>query len=207
MKKIILGSLIAASVMFGTDAKPLNDGPYVLQDNAGSSNKGSLKKENTRATDDLNAIKDYLGLPNKTVEREKTKASPLYTPIKATLLSGYVFALDLSVDNSLDSSALNPLIFKDENSCIYMGSATYSISSERVNVVLGYKSCFINNQLIESDIKGFVTENLMSGVKAKVEYSNKIVAEVLSGRNVELFITEVKSSKNININEITGGTK
>ena len=101
----------------------------------------------------------------------------------------------------------NPLIFNDENSCKYIGSAKYSTNSERVNVVLGYKSCFINNQLIESDIKGFVTENLMSGVKAKVEYSNKIVAELLPGRNVELFITEVKSSKNININEITRSAK
>lgn len=193
MRKILLGSLVAASVMFGIDAKPLNDGPYKLQNNT-----SEIVNKNSEL------IKDNLDLSDKPIVEEKKVTTLLNTPIKAILLTGYVFAVDNTPDSSISQ---NPLIFNDENSCKYIGSAKYSTNSERVNVVLGYKSCFINNQLIESDIKGFVTENLMSGVKAKVEYSNKIVAEVLSGRNVELFITEVKSSKNISVNEITAGAK
>ncbi len=59
MRKILLASLVTGSIMFGADVKPINDGPYVPQNNT-SLNKSSLKMENTKTTDDLNAIKQII---------------------------------------------------------------------------------------------------------------------------------------------------
>lgn len=67
MKKILLTCLVA-SIMFGADAKPINDGPYVLQDNASSPSKNSFGAEKKSVEDDLKAIKDYLELSNKTTK-------------------------------------------------------------------------------------------------------------------------------------------
>ncbi len=188
MRKILLVSLITASIMFGTDAKPLNDGPYKIKNNS-----SEIVNKNSEL------IKDNLDLSYKPNVEGRKVTTLINTPIKGILLTGYVFAVDNTPDSSISQ---NPLIFNDENSCQYIGSAKYSTNSERVMVHLEKKSCFNDGQFVESNIKGFVTENLMIGLKANVDYSNKIVAEVLSGRNVELFITEILSSNIIETNEL-----
>lgn len=133
---------------------------------------------------------------NNIVESSLLKKSLINKPIKAILLNGFDYVSDEKNETFI------PLIFEDENACKYIGNAKYSLSTERVFVTLEKKSCFINEQVVETKINGIVMENLMIGIKSKVEYSNKIVAEVLSGRNVELFITEEGISKSINPNEI-----
>lgn len=104
--------------------------------------------------------------------------------IKATLLNGYV--------NGMDPI---PMVFSDENNCRYVGEATYMMSPERVNVNVYKRSCIIDGQIIETDLKGFVTDELKYGISAKVDYSNdKIAATVDAGRNLEILITKVYSS-------------
>lgn len=117
--------------------------------------------------------------------------------IKATLLNGYV--------NGMDSI---PMVLGDENNCRYVGEATYMMTPERVSVNVYKRSCIIDGQIIETDLKGFVTEELKYGISAKVDYSNdKIVATVNAGRNLELLITEVGSSTSKSLNEIKDSLK
>lgn len=211
MKKIILGSLIAATVLFGDiapEAKPINDGPYTPQSTTIS------KIENKKPSDDLKAIKDYLGLESgdtakttKTVKPKEIESKklnvPIATTIKATLLTGYEFVID-NTNNPTSISNAELLIFSDENSCKYIGKSTYSISAERFNVSLEKRICLDDNQLIETYIKGFVTENSVIGLKAKLEVKpNSVgVAELLPGRDVELFVTKVIESDVKSIDDI-----
>lgn len=104
--------------------------------------------------------------------------------VKATLLNGYV--------NGMDPI---PMVFSDENNCRYVGEATYMMSPERVNVNVYKRSCIIDGQVIETDLRGFVTDELKYGISAKVDYSNdKIAATVEAGKNLEILITNVNSS-------------
>lgn len=112
-------------------------------------------------------------------------------PIKANLLNGYI--------NGMDPI---PMIFNDENNCRFIGNATYMMSSERVGVDLYKRSCVIDGQIIETDLKGFVTDELKYGISANVDYSNdKVAATVNAGKNLEIFITKVISS-NISVQQI-----
>lgn len=104
--------------------------------------------------------------------------------IKATLLNGYI--------NGMDPI---PMVFSDENDCRYIGNASYIMAPERVRVDVYKRSCIIDGQVIETDLKGFVTDELKYGISAKVDYSNdKIVATVDAGKNLEILITNVNSS-------------
>lgn len=105
-------------------------------------------------------------------------------PIKATLLNGYV--------NGMDPITM---VFSDENNCKYLGNATYIMAPERVSVDVYKRSCIIDGQVIETDLRGFVTDELRYGISAKVDYSNdKIAATVYAGKNLEIFISKVNSS-------------
>lgn len=106
----------------------------------------------------------------------------LHTPIEATLINGYI--------NGMDPFQL---MFNDNNRCKYLGQSSYSIT-ERVIVNLEKKVCFIDGQLIETQIKGFVIDDLKQGISANVDYSNKMVATINPGKKVMLFVTEVLSS-------------
>ena len=105
-------------------------------------------------------------------------------PIKATLLNGYV--------NGMDPITM---VFSDENNCKYLGNATYIMAPERVSVDVYKRSCIIDGQVIETDLRGFVTDELKYGISAKVDYSNdKIAATVDAGKNLEIFISKVNST-------------
>lgn len=104
--------------------------------------------------------------------------------IKATLLNGYI--------NGMDPI---PMVFSDEKDCRYIGNASYIMAPERVSVDVYKRSCIIDGQVIETDLKGFVTDELKYGISAKVDYSNdKIAATVDAGKNLEILITKVYSS-------------
>ena len=104
--------------------------------------------------------------------------------IKTTLLTGYV--------NGMDPITM---VFSDENNCKYLGNATYIMAPERVSVDVYKRSCIIDGQVIETDLRGFVTDELKYGISAKVDYSNdKIAATVDAGKNLEIFISKVNST-------------
>lgn len=105
----------------------------------------------------------------------------LYTPIEVTLVIGYIDGMD-------------QIQFNDRNNCKYLGQSSYSKNTERVFVNLEKKVCFIDGQLIETKIKGFVIDGSKQGINVNVDYSNKIVATVNPGKKVMLFVTEVLSS-------------
>lgn len=122
------------------------------------------------------------------VKNETKKVDPKVVTmgdrIKATLLNGYV--------NGMDPI---PMVFSDENDCRYIGNASYIMAPERVSVDVYKKSCIIDGQVIETDLKGFVTDELKYGISAKVDYSNdKIIATVDAGKNLEIYISKVNSS-------------
>lgn len=127
----------------------------------------------------LAAITTTGALANET--KNDPKIVTIGGPIKVTLLNGYI--------NGMDPI---PMIFNDESNCKYLGEATYMMAPERVNVNVYKKSCILDGQVIETELKAYVTDELKYGINANVDYSNdKIIATVNAGKNLEIFIARV----------------
>ncbi len=136
----------------------------------------------------LAAITTTGALANET--KNDPKIVTIGGPIKVTLLNGYI--------NGMDPI---PMIFNDESNCKYLGEATYMMAPERVNVNVYKKSCILDGQVIETELKAYVTDELKYGINANVDYSNdKIIATVNAGKNLEIFIARVYST---NITELS----
>ena len=112
--------------------------------------------------------------------------------IKTTLLTGYV--------NGMDPITM---VFSDDNNCKYLGNATYIMVSEKVSVDVYKRSCIIDGQVIQTDLKGFVTEELKYGISADVKlktkvfstnYNDNIVATVDAGKSLDIYISKVNST-------------
>ncbi len=113
--------------------------------------------------------------------------------VKATLLNGYI--------NGMDPI---PMVFTDDNNCKYIGEAKYMMTPERVSVEINKRSCIIDGQITETDLKGFVTDELKYGISANVDYSNdKITATVNPGKNLEIYISEVYSTNISKLNALS----
>lgn len=117
--------------------------------------------------------------PDITTIKSSNDKSSLSSITKASLLVGHYFLPEYNY-------SINSIFFQGLDSCIYSGSAKYSMGSEKVDVVLDKKSCVVNGKLELSDIKGYVTENYKSGLNAQVDYSKDTVAYLAAGKEVEV---------------------
>ena len=112
----------------------------------------------------------------------------LNSPIKGVLVNGYEF----SSENSCNG---NSLLFSDENNCKYLGNATYSLFKGKAYVSLFKRSCISNGKVVDSNIKGFVTEDQKGGLSTQTIYSSdSVIARLNPNKNVELIITKIDSN-------------
>ena len=201
MKKIFLCSVIATSVMLGANEEvniKLENCNNFLEkaDEALAMSKeinylsaaAKIQLKSGYALEATAYMQRYELCKKSSLEYYSVKDTSLNKPIKGTLLTGYEFTRKGRFE-TIESP--NSLTFEDVNSCKYVGSANYSSNNERLNIKKKKKSCLINGQFIEFNIKGFVIENSQKGVIAQVNYQkDALISQVPSNKSVELFITE-----------------